>query len=380
MAVEINKLGNYIREANLRNSIGIDNLYGLSMSKEFRKSTSNIIGVDLSKYKIVKQNQFACDFMSPIRVNKLPVVINKTGEDIIVSPAYPVFEVIDASVLDPDYLMLWFRRSEFDRHVVFQCDGGVRGGYGWTELCNEPIVVPDIEKQREIVNEYQIIQKKIADNNNRIAHLSSLCKMLYKKIISGIEPNKTISEVSKRVITGKTPSTNRNELWGGSIPFVTIPDMHGNVFIENTERYLSNAGSESRKTTIIPFDAIIVSCIATVGLVGISTQNCHTNQQINSIIPKNKYDEFFIYESLLAHVQELQSLGEGGSATLNVSKSKLENMKIEYPEDDTIREKYSKTCAPLFESIRTLEKENICLDDMLNVIIRRLKKISQEES
>jgi type I restriction enzyme S subunit len=89
-------LGNYIRQVNNRNTDLITkDLRGLSMTKEFRKSTSNIVGTDLSKYKLVYNNQFACDFMSVIRVHKLPVVLHNESEPVIISPAYIVFEVID---------------------------------------------------------------------------------------------------------------------------------------------------------------------------------------------------------------------------------------------------------------------------------------------
>lgn len=220
MAKTINRLGDYIKEVNLRNARGIDNLYGLSMTKEFRKSTSNIVGVDLSKYKIVKENQFACDFMSPIRVNRLPVVINKTGQDIIVSPAYPVFEVIDEDILDPDYLMLWFRRSEFDRHVVFQCDGGVRGGYGWTELCNEPIYVPNIDRQHRIVQKYYSLQAEI-DYLEKLNDLSMNLgdKLLMNDVKSSVNVDKRRLGEFFPIVTGKKDVNYGDN--GGKYPFYT---------------------------------------------------------------------------------------------------------------------------------------------------------------
>ena len=90
----------------------------------------------MSKY------QFACDFMSPIRVNKLPVVLKLDDKPNLVSPAYPVFEIKDKKELDPEYLMMWFRRSEFDRYATFKCDAAIRGGYDWEALCETLIPVP----------------------------------------------------------------------------------------------------------------------------------------------------------------------------------------------------------------------------------------------
>ncbi|MDB0058326.1 restriction endonuclease subunit S [Salibacteraceae bacterium] len=155
-------------------------LLGLSMTKEFRPHASNIIGTDLSKYKVVDQWQFACDFMSTIRVRKLPVVMQDKDEQIIVSPAYTTFEVIDSNVLHPEYLMMWFRRSEFDRYAYFCCDSAVRGGFNWDELCDVQLPVPSIEKQREILKEYNTIVNRIKLNEQLNQKLEETAQALYK--------------------------------------------------------------------------------------------------------------------------------------------------------------------------------------------------------
>ena len=102
--------------------------------------------------------------MSTIRVRKLPVVLQENDEQIIVSPAYTTFEVIDSNELHPEYLMMWFRRAEFDRYAYFCCDSAVRGGFNWDELCDVQLPVPSIYKQREIVKEYNTIVNRIKLN------------------------------------------------------------------------------------------------------------------------------------------------------------------------------------------------------------------------
>ena len=165
------KLGELIRNIDVKNKdLHCNNLKGLSMTKEFRASTSNIVGTDLSKYKIVAYKQFACDFMSAIRVHKMPIAFNSEMEEILVSPAYAVFEVIDENIILPEYLMMWFRRSEFDRYADFRSDAAIRGGYGWNELCETEIKLPSLEEQRKKVQAYKTItdrielKKKINDN------------------------------------------------------------------------------------------------------------------------------------------------------------------------------------------------------------------------
>ena len=119
-----------------------------------------------------------------------------------------------------------------------------------------------------------------------------MCNVVFHNYIDKyseqIEYTKII-DMADRIITGKTPSTKKEEFWNGDIPFITIPDMHNQVFTIDTERTISKVGAKS----LIPKNSISVSCIATVGLVSISTKESQTNQQINSIVPKNDYDLYY---------------------------------------------------------------------------------------
>lgn len=183
------RLGDYIREVDERNlRLETTNILGLSMTKQFRASTSNIVGVDLSKYKIVRKNVFAFDTMSVIRVHKVPIAINDTDSLIIVSPAYVTFECKNTDELDPKYLMMWFKRKEFDRYADFKSDAAVRGGYDWRELCETLIYIPSIERQREIVAEYETLSKRIHLNKQMIFTLEATAQTLYRKMfVDGID-------------------------------------------------------------------------------------------------------------------------------------------------------------------------------------------------
>ena len=184
------RLGNYIREVDVRNrDLAVTNLLGLSMTKQFRPSTSNIVGVDLSKYKVVNNNVFAFDPMSVIRVHKVPIALNETDSPIIVSPAYITFESIDVDLLNPQYLMMWFRRAEFDRYADFKSDSSVRGGYNWDELCETMVCIPSIERQRAMVAEYEMLSRRIGLNRSMIAQLEATAQTLYRKMfVDDIDP------------------------------------------------------------------------------------------------------------------------------------------------------------------------------------------------
>lgn len=185
------RLGDYIREVDVRNrDLKVTKLLGLSMTKQFRPSTSNIVGVDLSKYKVVDKNVFAFDPMSVIRVHKVPIALNSDNLPIIVSPAYITFKSIDENILDARYLMMWFRRNEFDRYADFKSDASVRGGYNWNELCETQIILPPIDQQRKIVAEYNAIQQRIKLNEQLIVKLEETAQAIYRKMfVDGIDKN-----------------------------------------------------------------------------------------------------------------------------------------------------------------------------------------------
>ena len=125
---EYKRLGDYIREVNVRNrELKVTKLVGLTIDKAFIPSVANVIGTDLSNYKVIQREQFACSLMQVSRDGKMPVAMFEEDEAIM-SPAYPMFEVIDKTVLMPQYLMMWFQRTEFDRYADFKSDAAVRGG------------------------------------------------------------------------------------------------------------------------------------------------------------------------------------------------------------------------------------------------------------
>ena len=186
----LKRLGDYIRPVDVRNrDLGVNKLVGLTIDKAFIPSVANTIGTDLSNYKVISENQFACSLMQVSRDGKMPIAMFK-GEPCIMSPAYPMFEVSKKNELLPEYLMMWFSRSEFDREASFYAVGGVRGSLEWNDFCDMQIPVPAIEKQREIVAEYNTLQTRIETNKKLIATLEQTAQTLYKHtFVDNIDPN-----------------------------------------------------------------------------------------------------------------------------------------------------------------------------------------------
>ena len=157
------KLGELITECDTRNRNNLDvELWGVSIDKKFIKSVANTIGTDLTKYKIVEKNDFVCSLMQVSRDEKIPIDMWADYDTIIVSPAYKVFRVKDTSIILPEFMNLWFKRTEFDREASFYGVGGVRGSLEWEDFCEMKLPVPEIEEQQKIVDSYRVIESRIS--------------------------------------------------------------------------------------------------------------------------------------------------------------------------------------------------------------------------
>ncbi len=184
-------LGNYIRLIDTRNKDKVTNkVMGINIDKFFMPSVANVIGTDLSKYKLITKGKFACNPMHVGRDERLPVALYEEVEPALVSPAYFMFEIIDNTVLDENYLMMWFRRAEFDRICWLHTDGSVRGGITWDDICRMEIPVPEIGEQRKIVEAYKIVEDRIEIKRKINDNLDALALAIYRKyFIEGIEPD-----------------------------------------------------------------------------------------------------------------------------------------------------------------------------------------------
>lgn len=175
-------LGNHIRLIDNRNKdLVTEQVLGINIDKFFMPSVANVIGTDLSKYKLIQKGNFACNPMHVGRDERLPVALYKDDEPAIVSPAYFMFEIKDTTVLNADFLMMWFRRPEFDRVCWLHTDGSVRGGITWDDICRMEIPVPPMNKQVEIVKSYQAISDRIALKKQINDNLEATAQALYQE-------------------------------------------------------------------------------------------------------------------------------------------------------------------------------------------------------
>lgn len=397
------KIGDYIQLVDERNAgLKVKTLLGLSISKQFIPSVANIIGTDMENYKIIRRNHFACSTMQVRRDRKMPVALLQDFDEAIISPAYPVFEVADPKTLLPEYLMMWFSRSEFDREALFYAIGGVRGSLEWEDFCNMTLPIPSPIKQKEIIQEYNIILNRIDLNNQLIRKLEETAQAVYKQWFVDFEfPNENgepcksaggemmeselgdipkgweispLKEIASQIITGKTPLTDDEDNFGDYMPFVTIPDMHDNVFVVSAERYLSQKGVNLQKNKTLPENTLCVSCIGTAGLVSILSRESQTNQQINSVICKSAVSIYYIFFTLRSLEHQIQEWGNKGSVGINMNKAEFSNMKIIQPHT-TVMEKFEIQVKPFFESIKLHQRERELLYKIKDTLLSKLATV-----
>ena len=234
---------------------------------------------------------------------------------------------------------------------------------------NIEIELPDRTIQDKIVKVVNSIDNKIELNNQTNDNLYNMCNTIFHNYIDKyseqIEYTKIV-DIADRVVTGKTPSTKNEEFWNGDIPFITIPDMHNQVFTIDTERTISEVGAKS----IIPENSISVSCIATVGLVSISTKESQTNQQINSIVLKNDYDLYYLFEFLSEQESFMKNIA-GGSTTYNINKTTFENIEVPYLPQNIVQEFHNAVCK-LFDKIKLNQLENKNLEQLRDTLLPKL--------
>ena len=358
------RLGDYIREVDVRNrDLEVTKLLGLSMTKQFRPSTSNIVGVDLSKYKVVHKNVFAFDTMSVIRVHKVPIALNSTEEPIIISPAYITFECKDSNTLDPNYLMMWFSRNEFDRYADFKSDAAVRGGYNWEELCDTPIYLPSIEQQQKIVSEYETVTRRIRINEQIIAKLEETAQALYRKMfVDGID-KENLPEGWRMGTLGEVAEIKA----GGDKPKIFSYCYTDKCQIPVIANGVENKGIVGyTEYPVIKKPAITISARGTIGVCFVRTTPYCPIVRLISVIP---HDRNFLH-NLWFQLSRKQFEGDG-SVQNQLTIPVLEREEVIVPDRKTLDE-FEKRMSLISNAIELNAKRNSKLTELLSLLLVKI--------
>lgn len=375
-------LGNYIRLVDERNKdLSVTKLLGVSISKKFIPSIANIVGTDLSNYKIVRTGQFAYGPVTSRNGEKISIAY-LDEEDCIISSSYTVFEVENKEELDPEYLMLWFSRPEFDRYARYKSHGSVREIFDWNELCMVELPVPDIEKQRKIVKAYKTLTDRIALKQKINDNLEATMQTLYREYFVDFKPFR--EETTKSTKLGNIPESwnicKLNELCellngraysqeellnSGKYRVLRV----GNFFTKSSW-YYSDLELEDNKYCYP--DDLLFCWSASFGLYIWNDEKTIYHYHIWKVDfskTSSLYREF-IYLYLKQEVERLSKEGHG-SVMAHLTKNGVENLDVIAPPISVI-EKFHNLILPFIEHKKFLEKEIRQLTDLQETYLSRL--------
>ena len=269
--------------------------------------------------------------------------------------------------------------------------GATQDNLSVDKLLSFDFLIPQLSVQQRIAGILSAYDDLIENNQRRIKILEEMARSLYREWFvyfryPGHESvplvDSSLGEIPKgwqvnplnhfgKVITGKTPSKANADFFGLNMPFVKTPDMHGNMFILNANESLSAEGAKSQASKTLPAGSICVSCIGTLGVVSITTEDCQTNQQINSVVLTNEASREFLFLRLQDAKQTLENLGSNGATMGNVNKGKFEAMELISPPTGLLTE-YHRVAQPMFSEILSLSRQMDNLRRTRDLLLPRL--------
>lgn len=318
------RLGDYIRQVDVRNrDLAVERLLGLSVNKQFIPSIANTIGTDMSNYKVVAPSQFVYIADTSRRGDKIAIALLGGQGKAIVSAIYTVFEITNEMELLPEYLMMWFRRPEFDRYARFKSHGSAREVFEWSEMCEVLLPIPPIEEQRKIVAEYQAIKQRIENNRRLIATLEATAQTIYRKMfVDDIDPENlpdgwrmgTIGEFCKETKSGGTPSRSNPKFWDNhQYRWLKSGEVANNVVFD-TEEYISEDGLNGSSAKLIPEGAVVMAMYgATASQVAYLACSTTTNQACCNMITNSYEESAYLYYHCLTYQKKIKRLANGGA-------------------------------------------------------------------
>ena len=364
--MEYKRLGDYIRDVNVRNKdLKVTNPMGINIEKYFMPSVANVIGTDLSAYKLVGDMQFACNLMHVGRDEKIPMAMHKGEQPIIVSPAYFVFENSKPNELLSDYLMMWFRRPEFDRNAWFYTDADVRGGMAKDALLDMTLPVPSIDCQREIVEEYETLSRRIRMNDQIIEKLEATAQALYRKMFVDNIDKENLPEGWRMGTLGEIASFKYGKLAekhakSEEFPY---PVYSGYAVTGYTNEYTL------KERTIV----IIARGDAGTGRICMSPAQCFlSNLAISIEMKDNAYRDYMYYQLLDSDTMSLRS----GSAQAQITINNVEPFDVMIPKRETCFD-FQQKVETLYNNKLLKEQENSKLSELQSLLLAKMGNLKQ---
>lgn len=377
-------LGKHIRLVDYRNSEEVTStVLGISIDKEFMPSVANVIGTDLSRYKLISKGLFACNPMHVGRDERLPIALYEKDNAAIVSPAYFMFEIIDRDVLNEEYLMMWFRRPEFDRECWFMTDGSVRGGITWDDLCRIKLPVPSYARQCEIVESYRAITNRIALKRAENDNLEATIQAAFDKAFhdAGVSLPETIIKQNKvpqgwtdatvgdfaSVQTGPFGSQLHNEDYVESgTPIITVEHMDGKYIAHRNLPFVSQNDVDRLRKYDLHTGDIVFSRVGSVDRAVMVSQHEDGWLFSGRCLRVRPYDpntgSYFLWWFNQPVIRQLVTASAVGATMPSINTSILNSIRIVFPQKDIVTQ-FCKMADGLIEIIATNLEEIRKLND-----------------
>lgn len=369
------RLGNYIREVDVRNrDLAVTNLLGVSISKEFIPSIANTIGTDMSSYKVVRPNQFAYGPVTSRNGDKVSIALFHGDGCAIISQAYTVFEVQDEETLMPEYLMMWFRRPEFDRYARFHSHGSAREIFDWDEMCEVMLPVPSIERQRAMVAEYETLSRRIGLNRSMIAHLEATAQTLYRKMfVDDIDPEHLpagwrmgaltdIATYMNGTACQKYTAKGKNVL-----PVLKIRELSQGFCDQNSDF----VDASIPKDFIVNNGDVIFSWSASLFIDIWCGNKCALNQHLFKVTSE-AYPKWFYFLWTHSHIKEWTRIISAKATSMgHIKREDLENAQVIIPAENVLKclDVYMH---PIFDFYVHKKKENLLLTDLQSLLLAKM--------
>lgn len=369
------RLGDYIREVDVRNrDLSITQLLGVSITKEFMPSIANTIGTDMSTYKIVKAGQFAYGPVTSRNGDKISIALLSMVNPVIISQAYTVFEVKNTDALLPAYLMMWFRRPEFDRYARFHSHGSAREIFDWTELCDVQLPVPSIERQRAMVAEYETLSRRIDLNRSMIAQLEATAQTLYRKMfVDDIDPEHLpvgwrmgaltdIATYMNGTACQKYAAKGKNVL-----PVLKIRELSQGFCDQNSDF----VDISIPKDFIVDNGDVIFSWSASLFIDIWCGNKCALNQHLFKVTSE-AYPKWFYFLWTHSHIKEWTRIISAKATSMgHIKREDLENAQVIIPAENALKS-LDVYMHPIFDLYVHKKKENLLLTDLQSLLLAKM--------
>ncbi len=411
------ELSELIDETNEKNISSKKNISGISINKHFFNTVGNIIGTDLTKYKIVKKNNFALNAMHLGRDKVLPIELNNSENELIVSPAYKVFRIKkEKKEIIPEYLNLCFQSQHFDKHAWFYTDRSVRGGLDWKDFCSIKVFLPDLKKQKSIISIVNLFNKKISNNKKLLDLVKNLLQLNYSKWFEKYEfptnkknldkeeksykslndkfyydeeldtkvPNnwkyQKIGDIELDISDGNYSSLypTNEDFKNNGVPFIRASDLENNYINPFKLRFISKEKHDKLKKGQTKEGDILITNRGEIGnysFVSKYYSDCNINSQIVRLNGNEKFPSIFIGCYLNSKFFKDQIFSDKtGTALSQLTIEDLKDLKIIVPPKE-ILENFVESFDYLLKFFISKSEENISLIKNKKYILENLDKI-----